>query len=113
VARNNNKLPGLINQLTSTKVGGLNLSKSTRPTGVFGASPGGTQHIGKPPSPGGSRSTAMGAKDTATGIHFGHPSNARTSATPSGSAWTNLLKQSASGGVANALTGGLSSIVED
>ncbi len=43
-------------------------------------------------------------------INFGTPSSTRTTASQSGSEWTNLLKQTASGGIASALSGGLGSI---
>lgn len=110
MASNKNKLSSLLNQLTSTNVGGMNLSKSLKPTSLLGSSTSGTEEAGKPPSLGDSKSVAMGTKSTPTGIQFGRPSSNRTASTNSGSEWTNLLKQSASGGIASALSGGLSSI---
>lgn len=43
-------------------------------------------------------------------IKFGTPSNTRTTASSSGNEWTNLLTQTASGGIASALSGGLGGI---
>ncbi len=96
MARNKNKLSGLVNQLTSSNVGGSS-------SGTSGSA-------GKPALPRGTRTLSMGSKSALPGIRFGHPSNIRTSSGQSGSSWTGLLKQSASGGAASAFSGGLSSL---
>ena len=53
----------------------------------------------------------MSVKDMPKGIQFGKPSQSGSKAsTSSGSEWTNLLKQTASGGIASAFTGGFGGI---
>jgi hypothetical protein len=42
-----------------------------------------------------------------TSIHFGSPSSTKTASSESGSEWSNLLKQTVSGGVASVLGGGM------
>ncbi len=68
----------------------------------------------KPAHPGSSgdvKQSSMSARDTPKGIQFGKPSQSGSKAsTNSGSEWTNLLKQTASGGIANAFTGGFGGI---
>lgn len=56
------------------------------------------------------RNSSIDAKDNPTGINFGKPSSSGSSSTTSGSAWTGLLKQTASGGAASLLGGGFGSI---
>jgi hypothetical protein len=104
MANSKNQLPGL-KQLASTKtkvpgVGSLAQLESTSATGAF--------------KPGRSRDTTLSSlsgKITATGLRFGGSSSSgTTTSSGAGSQWTNLLKQTASGGISSALGGGLKDI---
>jgi hypothetical protein len=59
---------------------------------------------------GATRSLSIGAKPIGTALAFGKPSSAGTSSTSTSSVLTGLLKQTASGGIASALGGGLSGL---
>ena len=67
----------------------------------------------KTPQPGRSsdiRALSVSQMAKSSSINFGTPSNTRTATSSTGSEWTNLLTQTASGGVASALSGGLGGI---
>ena len=64
----------------------------------------------KTPSVGDARSSAIDEKVQPTGIKFGSASNSKTEAAQSGTDWGRLLQQTASGGLAGALSGSLGSI---
>jgi hypothetical protein len=53
----------------------------------------------------------MSAKPLGTALAFGKPSSAGTTTSSAGSVLTGLLKQTASGGIASALGGGLSGLL--
>ena len=110
MANRKNNLSGLLSQLTSVKVDGQSVSRLLAPTSLISQPQGGTEKTVKPSSSGDTRMSAMNAKTVPTGINFGSPSNNRTATSQSDSEWSNLLKQTASGGVASALSGGLSTI---
>ena len=57
------------------------------------------------------KSLSLSAKPIGTALAFGKPSSAGTSSTSSSSVLTGLLKQTASGGIASALGGGLSGLL--
>ena len=109
MAKNKNGLSSLSSKLSTPKIQGLSFSKSLTPTNLSSPSSSSTA-TSKPPSLGDMRTLSLGGKDSPTGIQFGKPSNSRTSTTKSSNAWTSLLSQSASGGAASVLSGGLSSI---
>jgi hypothetical protein len=104
MANSKNQLPGLKSPAsTKTKVpgiGALTSLESTPATGTF--------------RPGRSRDTSLSSltgKINATGLRFGSPSSSATAtSSSSGSQWTNLLTQTARGGVSSALGGGLKDI---
>ena len=113
MAKNKNGLSNLLTTLGTPKIQGLSVSKSLKPTSLAsssGSSSGGTANVSKPPSLGDLRTLSVSGKDAPVPIDFGRPSNSRTSTAKSSSPLTSLLTQSASGGLASALTGGLSSI---
>lgn len=56
------------------------------------------------------RSISLGAKPAGTSLNFGKPSSAGASSSSASSVLTGLLKQTASGGIASALGGGLSGL---
>lgn len=109
MAKTNDGLSGLLKQLSSTKVQGISLNKLLTPVNLIGQAENTSEPTAKVPSMGDTR-TSSATKDRATGIQFGSPSNSRTSTAQSVNELSNLLKQTASGGIANALTGGLGSI---
>lgn len=83
------------------------LFRSKPPTDLIGSSQGKTETnraTDKIPSPSDTRALSLTFKDTSTGIKFGSPSNPN-SGHASGSQWTKLLEQTASGGAASAVTG--------
>lgn len=110
MAKNKNGLGSLVTGLGTPKIQGLSFSKSLKPTVLSGSSFSNSTSVSKPPSLGDIGTPSLTGKDTATPINFGRPSNSRTPTTKSSSMLTGLLTQTASGGIASALTGGLSSI---
>lgn len=109
MANRKNNLSGLLNQLTSQKVDGQSIGKLLSPSSTVTQTGPGTAQSDKPPSPGDTKALSFSAKTTPSGINFGSPSSNRTSTAKSGSEWTNLLTQTASGGVTSAF-GGLGSV---
>lgn len=103
MANSKNQLPGL-KQLASTKtkvpgIGSLTSLESTPAAGTFRA--------------GRSRDatfSSLTGKINATGLRFGGSSSSGTTTSATGSQWTNLLKQTARGGISSALGGGLKDI---
>lgn len=111
MAKTNNGLSNLVKQLSSPKINGLSLTKLLKPvTLVNQTQSSSTGSSAKLPALGETKGLSMSAKDSPTGINFGSPSNSRIPSAQSSSELTNLLKQTASGGIASALSGGLSSI---
>jgi hypothetical protein len=103
MANSKNQLPGL-KQIASTKtkapgLGSLAQLDSTPAAGSL--------------KPGRLRDAALSSltgKTNASGLRFGGSSSSGTSSPATGSQWTNLLKQTASGGISSALGGGLKDI---
>lgn len=103
MANSKNQLPGL-KQIASTKtkapgLGSLAQLESTPAAGSF--------------KPGRLRDAALSSltgKTNASGLRFGGSSSSGTSSSGTGSQWTNLLKQTARGGISSALGGGLKDI---
>jgi hypothetical protein len=60
---------------------------------------------------GATKTLSLGAKPLGTALAFGKPSSAGTTTSSAGSVLTGLLKQTASGGIASALGGGLSGLL--
>ncbi len=111
MAKSNKNLSGLVNQLSRAKTNAQGLGKLLSPTDLVNPTAATTtEKTSKPGIAGDTKALSMTAKSTPTSIKFGAPSSTRTAASQSGSEWTNLLKQTASGGIASALGGGLSSI---
>ena len=110
MANKKNNLSSLLNQRSGQKIDGLCVSKLLAPTSVVTQAQSNAAKTIKPTSSGDTKASTMGAKSVPTGINFGSPSNNRLSTSQSGSEWANLLTKTASGGVASAFSGGLSSI---
>lgn len=110
MANRKNNLSSLLNQLSGQKIDGQSVNKLLAPTSIITQPQSNAETTIKPTSSGDTKASAMDAKTVPTGINFGSPSNNRSSTSQSGSEWTNLLTKTASGGVASALGGGLSSI---
>lgn len=109
MANPNNNLSNLINELSSLRIDGLNVSKLLSPTRLvdYLQSSEKALKIGKAAD---TRLLSFNAKDVSSSIKFGAPSSTKTSTSSSASAWANLLKQTATGGIASVLSGGLGSI---
>ncbi len=110
MGKTNDELSNLVKQLSSPKVGGVSISKLFGSASLVSPAQNSTGPIAKTPSFGDTRKLSIGVKDTPTSIRFGSPSNSRTAISQSSSQLTNLLKQTASGGIASALTGGLGGV---
>jgi hypothetical protein len=110
MAKRNNNLSGLLNNLSAPKVNGQSLGKLLTSTNLIAPEKQSAETATKPSSSGDTRTSAMDAKDVPVGINFGSPSSNTTSTSKSGSEWANLLTQTASGGVGSTISGGLSSI---
>ena len=109
MAKKNNGLSSIVNQLASPKVGGLRINKLLEPVSLVNQQQNSTEPSAKIRSLGNTKLLSLSAKDNATGIKFGSPSNSRVSATQSSNVVTNLLKQAASGGIGTVLNGGVAS----
>jgi len=105
VANRKNNLSGLLNQLGSVKVDGQSMGKLLTPSSTVTQTQAGSEKSANPPNTGDLRASSFSAKTVATGINFGAPSNTRTSTAQSGSQWTKLLTQTASGGAASTFNG--------
>jgi hypothetical protein len=81
-------------------------SKITRPDSAASSATPKTSSLS-----GAMKSLSLSAKPIGTALAFGKPSSAGTSSTSSSSVLTGLLKQTASGGIASALGGGLSGLL--
>lgn len=100
MAKSKNNLPRLAKQVSDRRTDLIGNAPSGNPEG--------SAHIG---SSGDSKQMSMSVKDTLKGIQFGKPSQSGTKAsTTSGSEWASLLKQTASGGIASAFSGGFGGI---
>ncbi len=105
MAGKKNNLSAVINQLARGRVQGF--SQSLRATKLLGDSNGPTEKLEHPISSSETKGLSMNSRVTSESIGFGSPSSTKASTSQTGSAWTDLLKQTASGGVASVLGGGL------
>ncbi len=110
MAKSNKNLSGVVNQLSRATRNTKGMGKLLSPTDLVSPTGGATEKASKPGISGDAKALSMGAKSTPASIKFGAPSSTTTTAPQSGSEWTKLLKQTASGGIASVLSGGLSSI---
>ena len=111
MAKRNNNLSGRLSRLTVPKIDGQSIERLLTPASVLTSLQAGNEKTVKPPTSLDTRTSSLSAKVVPTGINFGSPSNSRTTAgSQSGSVWGSLLKQTVSGGVSSAFSGGLSSI---
>lgn len=110
MSNSKNKLSGLLGQLPSLKTDGQSTNSLLSPTNLVNQAQSKSSSSSKLPAFGDTKTVSFSAKTAATPINFGSPSNSRTPNTQSSSAWGNLLKQTASGGIASAVSGGFASI---
>ncbi len=110
MGKTNKGFSGLVKQLSSPRVGGLSGSKLLAVPDLVNQTQNNTEAQAKAPSSRDARALSMSAKNTPTGIRFGNPSSSGTRASRSSSSSLNLLRQTASGGIANAFTGGLGAV---
>jgi hypothetical protein len=110
VSKRKNNLSGLLSQVSRLKVDGQSTNTLLSPTNIVNQAQPRSSESTKPPSLGDTKASSFSAKVVPTGIKFGSPSNSRTSTQQSSSVLGSLLKQTASGGIASAFSGGFASI---
>ena len=110
MSKQKNNLSGLLGQLSRLKIDGQNANTLLSPSNVVNQAQPKSSQSAKPPGLGDSKTSSFSAKAVPTGIKFGSPSNNRTSTQQSSSVLGSLLKQTASGGIASAFSGGFGSI---
>jgi hypothetical protein len=110
LGKRKNNLSGLVSHLSRQKLDGKSVSTFLSPTNLITGSQPKTVGNVRLPTLGEAKISSIEAKVVPTSIKFGTPSNSRTSTQQSGSEWGNLLRQTASGGIASSATTGLSSI---
>lgn len=110
MAKSKNKASRLANDLSQINSGYGQVSRSLSHTDLVSQLQGGITE--RMPTLSGSKDTRSSSGNAALhSIQFGRPSQSSSKAASSSeSEWTNLLKQTASGGIASALSGGLGSI---
>jgi len=108
VSNSNNQLTSLINQLSRSNSGELNIAEF-----IQQLVPGSLSSAGSKTSLSaallGVKNLAEGSSEKLESIQFGKPSSNNTSTAPNSNVLSGLLSHAASGGLASALTGGLSS----
>lgn len=105
-----NQLSDLITQLSRNKSGSLENASFIEPL-IAATKTGSTAPKSPSSAPSGLRSLSVGQTEEFKSINFGKPSQNNASGSSSGTgSWSRLLAQTASGGLANVLGGGLSSI---
>jgi hypothetical protein len=109
VSNSKNNVSGLMNQLSRANSSNLHFSEFIQP--LISSTTSRTASGSIAASSLGLRSLSVGSSEKLQGIQFGRPSsNTTPTSSSSGSAWKSLLSQTASGGLASVLSGGLSSI---
>lgn len=108
MSNSNNQLSSLMNQLSRSSSSELNLSKFIQSL-VASSSSSDSAMSSLSATSLGLKTLSEGSTEKLQSIQFGKPSSNNTSSTPSSNLLTGLLSQTASGGLASALTGGLSS----
>lgn len=108
--KSSNDLTKLLRQMTEGRGSGLSglvtpVKSSNIATSISSSK---SPSLGSQP---GVQSLALSAPTTAKSINFGSPSSSRTTGSQSGAEWTNLLRQTVTGGISSGLGGGLLSAV--
>jgi hypothetical protein len=96
---NNKGIPKVKSSSTTGSIPSANVLSKAESQGTSGST-----KIARPRD---TTSPSFGGGNTIGNLRFGSPSSSATSTSQSGSQWSNLLKQTASGGIASALGGGL------
>ena len=104
MGKSRNNLSGIVNRLSNGKTAGsvsaqLNLINQSEKVITNGSA--------KLARLGDVKAVALSSVVSSTGIKFGTPSSATTKGSTSGSQWSSILQNTASGGVTNAFGGGL------
>lgn len=111
MAKRNNKLSGRLSRLANPKINGQSIDTLLNPASLLTQSQAGSEKPAKAPISSDTRPSSLSGRTAPIGIKFGSPSSGRSSTSQSsGGEWGNLLKQTASGGVASVFSGGLGSI---
>lgn len=105
MAKNSNNLSGIINKLSKSR-GGAGSARSTNLVNASTANTGSAKTV-KPSRSSDLTSVSNLARSTPNPIRFGTAPSQRTATSSSGSEWSNLLKQTASGGITSILGGGM------
>jgi hypothetical protein len=101
MAKSKNNLFGLVNQLSRGKSPRSPLASIAKAESAASAASIKLARIG------GTKAVSLGGRTVASGLTFGSPSSSATSTTQTGGELSSFLKQTASGGIASALGGGL------
>jgi hypothetical protein len=110
VSNRKNNLSGFLSQVSRVKVDGQSTNTLLSSTNIVNQAQPKSSRSTKPPSLGDAKTSSFSAKVASTGINFGSPSNNRQGTQQSSSLLGNLLKQTASGGIASVFSGGFASI---
>ena len=111
MAKRTNNSSNLLRDLSRITINGQTITQTTTRPSSRGQSSNSSEKLLRP-SAGTeeTRTSSMSATENPTGINFGKPASSGSTSAASGSTWTGLLKQAASGGAASLLGGGISSI---
>lgn len=105
MSKSSNSLSGIINKLSKSR-GSAGSAGSTNLVG--GSAAGSTSaRTAKPSRSSDLKTVSDSSKSTPNPIRFGTAPGQRTTTSSSGSEWSNLLKQTASGGITSILGGGM------
>lgn len=111
MAKNNDGLSSLIRQLSTLKVDGLTVSNLLAPVNLLNPAHTSSKSMAKVSLLHDTKALSLNANDIPSGIKFGKSSGTRTPGSGSSNHHlTDLLKQTASGGISSALGSGLGSI---
>ena len=105
MAKSSNNLSGILNKISKSRGTGGSAG-STNLVNAPAASTGSNRTV-KPSRSSDLTNVSNSAKSTLNPIRFGTAPSQRTTASSSGSEWSNLLKQTASGGITSILGGGM------
>lgn len=105
MAKSSNNLSGIINKISKNHGTGGS-ARSTNLVNAPAASTG-SARTAKPSRSSDLTNVSNSAKSTPNPIRFGTAPSQRTTASSSGSEWSNLLKQTVSGGITSILGGGM------
>jgi hypothetical protein len=111
VAKSKNNASGLVKDLSRASTGRGSVSRLLPHTDLVSQIQAGSEKAPNIRASGDTKHSSISGNVALHSLQFGRPSQASSKApSTAGSEWTNLLRQTASGGIASALSGGLGSI---